>query len=357
MPLLPSFAAWPFAVAGLACAALPLVIHLLNRRRFRVVEWAAMDFLREAMKRNRRIMQLRDLVLLALRTAAVLLFGVALARPYFSARNEAFDGSQPLHAVLLVDNSLSMGYQSLRGTSLDEARERARDLIDRLPRGSRISVIPICGSRVPLSLDPYETKDAAIEALSRIETVDRSASQTRALNEARRAVALAPDLAARVVLFGDQQRDNWSNITADADSLAGLPSIQFVDVGPETWENAWISDVRIQDGLADVETPATIVVDVNYRGEESRRAVEVKLLVEGQEVAANSITLTSSQGAQQVSFDYLFSNFQPELGQQQFVPVSAVLSADNLPADDQRHLIVPVVAALPVVFVDQVSDD
>ena len=64
-----SFTAWQFALAGAICAAGPIIIHLLNRRRFRVIQWAAMDFLREAMQRNRRIMQIRDIILLVLRTA------------------------------------------------------------------------------------------------------------------------------------------------------------------------------------------------------------------------------------------------------------------------------------------------
>ena len=114
-------------------AAGPVIIHLLNRRRYRVVQWAAMDFLREALQRNRRILTLRDLLLLLLRTAAVLLVGLALARPFFSSSDQAYDGSKPLHAVLVVDNSLSMGYESLEGTLLDQAKERAEDLSTSCP--------------------------------------------------------------------------------------------------------------------------------------------------------------------------------------------------------------------------------
>src|SRR5262245_21011137 len=70
-----SITSWPFAAAGAICACAPLIIHLLNRRRYRVVKWAAMDFLRQAVQQNRRILQIRDILLLVLRTAAVLLFG------------------------------------------------------------------------------------------------------------------------------------------------------------------------------------------------------------------------------------------------------------------------------------------
>ncbi|HMC11296.1 MAG TPA: BatA domain-containing protein, partial [Pirellulaceae bacterium] len=82
---MPSFVAGSFALAGLIAAAAPLVIHLLNRRRYRVVDWAAMDLLREALSRNKRLLHLRDILLLALRTLCVLLFALALARPFLSS--------------------------------------------------------------------------------------------------------------------------------------------------------------------------------------------------------------------------------------------------------------------------------
>ncbi|HOM17244.1 MAG TPA: BatA domain-containing protein, partial [Thermoguttaceae bacterium] len=67
------YAPW-FVIAGLAAAAGPVIIHLLNRQRYRVVEWAAMDFLRQAIHRSRRWLRLRDLVLLLVRCGCILAF-------------------------------------------------------------------------------------------------------------------------------------------------------------------------------------------------------------------------------------------------------------------------------------------
>src|SRR5258708_3620632 len=133
---LPGFGSSIFALAGAIAAAGPIAIHLLNRRRYRVISWAAMDFLKEAVKRNRRILKLRDIFLLILRTAAVLLFGLALARPYFAAsgRSET-DSGQPLHAILLVDNSMSMAYRLAGDSLLDDAQAQGRELIEALPVG------------------------------------------------------------------------------------------------------------------------------------------------------------------------------------------------------------------------------
>jgi len=358
MNFLPSLSAWHFAFAGLVCAAGPFLIHLLNRRRYRVVHWAAMDFLREAIQRNRKFLQVRDILLLILRTVAILLFGAALAKPYYSRGEQKFDGTQPLHAVVVIDNSLSMGYQaeSASGNLLDRAKERTREFLDKLPKGSRISIIPLCGSQYGYSPDPYDTKDAALESLARIEVVDRSASVQRAINEAKKACEASPELAKRVIVLGDQQRSNWADLTG-AVAFKDLPSVQFVDVGPTEWENSWISDLRIQDGLADVETPATFIVDVHHRGSSPRPAVQVTLHVDGVEVASKTVALDPADGARQVTFEYVFSAHQPEPGRAVFVPVKATLTPDSLPLDDERHLIAPVVAALPVVFVDQYGAD
>ena len=103
---MPSFLAPAFAVAGIALMAVPLLVHLLNRRRFRVVEWAAMEFLREALRRNRRMVELRDVALLIVRTLAILLFSLAMARPFFLFGGGEIDSDQPVHAVVVIDNQI-----------------------------------------------------------------------------------------------------------------------------------------------------------------------------------------------------------------------------------------------------------
>src|SRR5687768_16210926 len=79
--MLAAFVTPAFAVAGLALASIPIVIHLLNRRRFKTVQWAAMDFLLRAMKKNRRRLKFEQWLLLATRCALLALLGLALARP------------------------------------------------------------------------------------------------------------------------------------------------------------------------------------------------------------------------------------------------------------------------------------
>src|SRR5436190_19200762 len=83
--LSPMLAAWfvaPwFAAAGAALASIPIIIHILNRRRFKTVRWAAMEYLLQAMRKNRRKLKFEQWLLLAMRCLLIFLMGLALARP------------------------------------------------------------------------------------------------------------------------------------------------------------------------------------------------------------------------------------------------------------------------------------
>ena len=92
-----SFISGTFLTA-LVAALGPTIIHLLNRRRFRTIEWAAMDFLESAVRRSKRAVELRDLLLLFLRTLTVALFVLALAQPFWSGGNGKLYGGEPVHA-------------------------------------------------------------------------------------------------------------------------------------------------------------------------------------------------------------------------------------------------------------------
>src|SRR5256885_2395357 len=93
------------AVAG-ALVSAPIIIHLINRMRFKRIRWAAMEFLLKAQKRNRRRLIIEQLILLALRCLLVALVGLLVMR-FVGFSFADFAAKQGLHLVLL-DDTLSM---------------------------------------------------------------------------------------------------------------------------------------------------------------------------------------------------------------------------------------------------------
>ena len=345
-----------FAIAGLIAATAPVLIHLLNRRRFRVTEWAAMQFLREAVRRNRRFLRLRDLLLLTLRTLALALVGLALARPFFSSAFSTLTPNQPIHAVVVLDNSLSMGYQKLDGSVLlDEAKSRVREFLNELPQGSIVSLIPLCGGHTGFSSEAYRTNQDVRDALEQIEVVDRAGNAAHAIELALEACQKHPEMPTkRVVFLGDQQRNGWpaQPLAAQFDQLQDL---QVVAVPPDENENSWVADFRLQDGIADLDTPALFTAVIRHEGPTARRAVEVKLTINGNEVDSKVIDLEPGQ-AREVTFSYRFE-VPAEEGRATYVPAEVSIPHDRHREDDARFLMVPVLSAVPVLFIDQYGPD
>src|SRR6201984_3736861 len=95
-----------FVAAGGALVSSPIIIHLINRMRFKRIRWAAMEFLLKAQKRNRRRLIIEQLILLALRCLLVALVGLLVMR--FVGFSFADIGSKQVMHIVLLDDTLSM---------------------------------------------------------------------------------------------------------------------------------------------------------------------------------------------------------------------------------------------------------
>src|ERR1051325_9613754 len=119
----------PWLLGGLALAAVPVIIHLLNRRRFRLVDWGPMHYLKLTLKTNRRRLRLEQWLLLAVRTLAVAALFLAVARPAVSGTGFGawLAGRSRTSRVLVIGDSLSM---DARGGAGRSARIHAQRIVD-----------------------------------------------------------------------------------------------------------------------------------------------------------------------------------------------------------------------------------
>jgi len=120
----------PWMLAGGLAVASPILIHLLNKRRFKIVQWAAMDFLFEADKKNRRRVQLENFILLMLRCLAMLLVALMFSRPFLpSSVTNVLQQAQKLERVILIDDSLSQRVLKDAEPAFNVAKANLRELI------------------------------------------------------------------------------------------------------------------------------------------------------------------------------------------------------------------------------------
>lgn len=161
--------------AGLACIAIPIIIHLLMHRRRKPVMWGAMRFLLEAYKRQRRRIMLEKWLLLACRVLLIALVALALGRPLLGRLAPGKPGKT---IYILLDNSLTSGVRDASGaTALSRHKAAAKQVLKSLrslassgSEADRVGLIslggPAEGLVVPASanLGSVETLIDAVEA-------------------------------------------------------------------------------------------------------------------------------------------------------------------------------------------------
>ncbi|OFW16112.1 MAG: hypothetical protein A3F70_02935 [Acidobacteria bacterium RIFCSPLOWO2_12_FULL_67_14] len=204
----------PLFLLGAAAAAIPIAIHLFYRRAEPVVEFAAMRYLRAAPVEQSSHRHLRELLLLALRVAAVALLACAFARPYLTGEAAALTGEA---TVVLVDTSASLSAPG----QFDAVRERAGRAVREAPSGHAVAVLSFAHAAdvvAPLSRD-------RAGALASIAALAPGAGATRfraALERAAQELAGRPG---RLVVVTDLQQSGW-----DAASGGAIPENATVAV-------------------------------------------------------------------------------------------------------------------------------
>ncbi|MEW6072998.1 MAG: BatA domain-containing protein [Planctomycetota bacterium] len=368
MPLISGFVhgllAW-----GALLAAVPLLIHLLNRQRHQPLAWAAMRFVQEAYRRTRRHAQLENLLLLLLRMGAVALLAFAVARPFTDPESPLAPLTESRRDVALVlDVSASTGYRENVRSVHEAIVERARELLGALDgtRGDRVRLIlAAADATVAAGRSPED----ALAVLSTVEEpADAPFDAAAALGEVARLAADQAGDAGRaqleVRLLTDLQRRSFVPDLAAAppgeSAPSATPSLQTVldrleelgvtvvveDLGPAalTPPNLGVAAVLPLGDVLGAGLPLEIGVRVQNFGTAGRNAVRVALEVDGERQPSRAVDVPA-RGAAQAAFPLVLR----EPGDHTLL---ARLEGDRLAADDTRAGVLRVPPPVRVLLVD-----
>ena len=229
----------PWAAAlGAAAVGLPVAIHYLTRPRPVRMALSTIRFVREAVREKRAAYRLRDILILLLRTTAVLLIAWAFARPTIGAK-PATDvaAAGTVSRVILIDDGLSMAAVSNSTTAFDRARVSAAPFL-RYQTGLSGDLIFIAARPQPvfehLSSNISALRDALEGAAPRPQRSDVQA----ALNKAGEIFASSPQNSMQknstrleLIVISNFQRNNWSSV--DFSPIPKDAVIRFESVAPE----------------------------------------------------------------------------------------------------------------------------
>ena len=348
-----------FAVAGLLLIAVPIVIHLLNRRRFKTVQWAAMDFLLMAMRRNRRRLRFESWLLLATRCALLALAGLALARPIGCADNAlaGVAGREGGLSVFIIDDSASMAYRQARDdspTHLDHAKKLAARLIGRLGDGSeQVAVIAASSPAKGVIAAPTFDLPAAASAIGALPQTMRGTDLAGALDRATQIAAEVPATMRKTlyVLTDDTAGGlpRGEQLATAARAAAGQYKIVWHNLSAPGQSNAAVLGVGSTDPLIRRGFDARFAATLERFGG-TATAANLVWRVDGGPVGVPADPQLTGEPKPLVNAD---PDLQNALADGRPHVLSAELSPpDKLPQDDARRRVVEQVRGLATLVVE-----
>ena len=257
---------FPAFLLGALAAAAPILLHFFARDRAPRLPFSDVRFLERAFVRHDRRRRLRELLLLALRVAALLLLAVAFARPFLDA-----SGRGRRITVLVVDRSLSLSAPG----QMALARERAREAIASTSPDEPIAVVAF-DDRAAVVQPPALGRAVVRAALGRIEP---TSGATRHAAGLAAAVDVLDGRAGRVVVVTDLQASGWPD-----DARVVMPegvSVEVAAVAPVE------RNLAVTAARADGEKLAATILNTGPAPAET----EVTLDVDGREVSRRPVTL------------------------------------------------------------------
>jgi hypothetical protein len=385
---------------GLPLAAAPVLIHLINLLRHKRVAFAAVELLMAGQKKYRTRVLLRQLVLLALRTAAIVALVLAVAQPRWrDALGGLFASGRGRHVVLL-DDSYSMLDRSDGGrlgetTAFERGREAVARLVTELAtaRGPQELTLGRCSmlagtdgaGRWDIEREPLTplTVQRVREELARREAGFGDVGPDRALAAAAEVVGRERDAGEVLWLVGDLRARDWKSFVAEsagaalpgasvsADELAGIlrglaeagVTVRLVDCGDPaadpggsnpggsltagslTAGNLTVERLEPVGGVPAVGVLVPFEVAIRNDGPQPVRDVQVSLREDGVSRPGVQCAEIRPGATATARFDVRFTSVGGHL-------VEASLPLDAVAADNVRTAVLEVVERVDVLIID-----
>lgn len=360
---------------GLAATVIPIIIHLLSRRRFEVVDWGAMQFLQVSETTRRRLF-LEELLLLLMRMGLIAVLVLGLALPYTTSQVLARVSGRPSRDVVLVfDGSYSMGESGTGKSAHELAKEWAHQFVEGLSAGDSVAILQAKQQVVPVLPEPTHDLERVRDRITTLPGPRGGCDWQQALQAAHQILAKSTRPQREIILLSDNQRFGW----ADENSLLRwellsnqllkqrqlLPRTWVVNLAPERPAdppNWTLEPIRASRAVASTGQQITFRTGLRLLGQTTYRPpYRLRLEVNGQPagdlVAPQSAKLDKGQAP--LSFRHRFTQAgshlvtvivepDPPIDQR---PADYVVK-DSLPGDNRQDFAVEVLPALPVLLVD-----
>src|SRR5256886_2041657 len=286
----------PLILGALATLAIPVLVHLIQREKKRVVEFPSLMFVRRIPYQSVRRRRIRHWGLLLLRAAAVALIVAAFARPFMrqgAAAAAAIGGAREI--VVLLDDSASMGYAD----HWARAQEAARSVVRGMTPSDRATLV-LFGRNAEENMRATADRTRLEAAITRTKVSSGATRFGPALKLAESILSRSPIKRREVVLISDFQRSGWTG-SEEVHYPEGM-TVTAVSVASPKTANLAVPSVSFARAAFSGQGRITVTAGPSNKGDDALRNVPVTLTIDGHEIqtehasvaahASGSVTFT-----------------------------------------------------------------
>lgn len=332
----------PIMLAGIAAIAVPIAIHLIGRRRARVVKFAALDFLMATKRKTAKRLQLRERVLLLVRALVCLAIAVALAKPFTSCeRKGPMVTRGPQAAVLVIDDSFASSYRVDDKPWLDTAAEEARRILRQLGPEAEVAIVRASeGADHPseLTRDHLRLRDQLLG----LQPSARPADTSRALARAAQLLSASSHARKTVFLLSLVQKTGMRE--GEAPWGKDGPVLVSVDLRPDLMANFAVTSLRVDPDPGAGSRGVMFDAEVGNFSDEAAK-VELQLSIAERVVARGTLELGPGEKRTKRFLAALPHGTR-------VTDASVSLTGDNLAVDDRRWVTASLRDQVRVLLVD-----
>ncbi len=288
-------------LSALGLALIPVIIHLLNRKKSVKVPFSSLRFLKMLQKKQMKNIRIRQIILLILRTLILLLLVIAFARPTWrSGSQPSIEAHERTSLILIIDCSMSTAYQGGQGLILERIKLKAAEIIQHLKDGDEAILITSPGT------DEQQNQEFSrqfSEIRSRIQRLTSAYSPS----DIRERMELAAELMKKaknpnreIIVLSDMQKNAFAgeNIIQKISSDQPVsPHWLFIDFSPDACRNVSVDSVTVLSRIIERNKALKIRVRIGNHSPTRADDLGLRMYFNGKKVIQQSVSIGANETA------------------------------------------------------------
>lgn len=340
----------PAILLGLFAASIPLIIHLLNLRRLKKIEFSSVAFLKELQQNKIRKLKLKQLLLLIIRTLIIILLVLAFARPTVKNFELGIAPAAKTTSVFILDNSYSMTKVTTTGSYLNQAKKIIRSMINKSNNGDDFALItsPAGNNGEPVL---RTAKELLTRQINEINFAYSPGNYASSIEKASGLISKSKNFNKEIYLFSDFQDNNFlipgnTDTSAINDKNTIIYSFDFSDGIPE---NLALTSLKTENQILERGKPVSFTAEVKNENDRDIKNSVISLFVNGTRVSQTSFDIKAEK-EKKIEFETVIN----ETG---FVKIFAELEDDDFPQDNRRYVSLFLPEFVPVCLLYEKQQD